>query len=693
MAEEKNNLVYHYFNLKGRGYAALLGKALWNKEMEWIKYDVSEWRAGKYDKSFLPFQQLPLLIEGDYSLGQSNSIVRYLGRKWGKEPDFTCDPARYGLYQALIEESWDIFEVAYNAFKSGQWDTGFKKLPKHFTNLEKLMTGDKFMGEIMMSDLSIFAAISVVLDCWPNALKGFSKLQSWYNKIESNPAVKSLNDSIPKYIASPKPTLYYFDGEGRAQIIRYAFDKGNVVFEDKRLTGEEFGALKKDSSSVVGQRFGSVPIVEHNGKIFAQSIACAQYAAELSINANVTPQQRAIDMQLLATHADIQTAVIKCKFGDEKSMENGKKVLPKQVEKFFGGLERILPDSGFVNGRSTLTIGDIAIYDTVVNNFLGIEKMKQSIDSYPKVKALVKAVKNYQPSEEKKHDIIKYEGKPRLIYFDAPGRAELTRLCFHAGGIEFKDERLSNEQFQAAKKDLSHPVAQRFGSVPILVHDSLHIAQSMACCQYAADLGINAHLTPLQRAIDVQILGAHAEVQSAMLKCLFGTDSEKAKGKNDLPAAFDKFFSAFERIYPDDGFLHGGSSPTLGDLAIYDLVSSQFPGLIKLGQSIDKFPKIQALVKAVQNYKPLGDYLIGRGDIKPNYMVISYKLDKRFHTKEFGDESSAEVYWKQLSEKFGSVLFHDKDREQVWSILKTKGPEDATNRVIKHKNGYLKAEK
>jgi hypothetical protein len=38
--------------------------------------------------------------------------------------------------------------------------------------------------------------------------------------------------------------LIYFDTEGRAEPIRLALFVGGIPFEDKRISGEEFGLLK-----------------------------------------------------------------------------------------------------------------------------------------------------------------------------------------------------------------------------------------------------------------------------------------------------------------------------------------------------------------------------------------------------------------------------------------------------------------
>merc|ERR1712110_1004906 len=91
----------------------------------------------------------------------------------------------------------------------------------------------------------------------------------------------------------------------------------------------------------------------------------------------------------------------------------------------------------------------------------------------------------------------------------------------------------------ALKSDPNSVPGQRFGSMPCIHHGNLKLAQSSACSQYAADLGINKKNNPSadQRALDTMMLGAHADLQSAMYKCVFGTDESKAAGKEALPKA------------------------------------------------------------------------------------------------------------------------------------------------------------
>eukprot|EP00939_MAST-03C_sp_MAST-3C-sp1_P001824 g1824.t1 len=204
--------------------------------------------------------------------------------------------------------------------------------------------------------------------------------------------------------------------------------------------------------------------------------------------------------------------------------------------------------------------------------------------------------------------------KPTLMYFAGPGRGEISRLALHAGGVSFEDKKLSFEEFGKVKFDSSKPgPGQKYGSLPIFLHGKLQLAQSQAIACYAGELGLTAKLNAAQRATDLMYLGVHADIQSAMYKCLFGTDESKAAGLKNLPEGTKKFLEAFERDLPTTGFVQGLSHPTLADLAIFDVCTSPFPGLPKLGVDISKYSKITALVASVKAFPALKTYLAARG--------------------------------------------------------------------------------
>merc|ERR1719453_2459722 len=88
-------------------------------------------------------------------------------------------------------------------------------------------------------------------------------------------------------------------------------------------------------------------------------------------------------------------------------------------------------------------------------------------------------------------------------------------------------------------------------------------------------------------------LNAHADLQSACYDCLFGSDESKAKGKDQLSDKVTPILQVLEGQLPASGFLHGGESPSLGDLCVFNVVTSKFPGLQALGVDMGPYPKIQ----------------------------------------------------------------------------------------------------
>ena len=73
----------------------------------------------------------------------------------------------------------------------------------------------------------------------------------------------------------------------------------------------------------------------------------------------------------------------------------------------------------------------------------------------------------------------------------APGRGELTRLAFIAGGVDFTDTRHSFDAWPALKGDPESVHAKMFGSMPCIKYCDVMLAQSKATAVYAASLGIS----------------------------------------------------------------------------------------------------------------------------------------------------------------------------------------------------------
>jgi len=75
-----------------------------------------------------------------------------------------------------------------------------------------------------------------------------------------------------------KITLYYFNFPGRAELIRLILHYNDINFEDKRITFDEWKDFKQAHKELFP--FGQMPVLEWNGKIYAQSQAIAKFLAQ-----------------------------------------------------------------------------------------------------------------------------------------------------------------------------------------------------------------------------------------------------------------------------------------------------------------------------------------------------------------------------------------------------------------------------
>jgi glutathione S-transferase len=89
--------------------------------------------------------------------------------------------------------------------------------------------------------------------------------------------------------------LHYFDGRGRAELIRMIFTAANKKFEDIRIKFDEWPKKKGE------YHFGQLPVLEIDGEKFSQSIAIAHYLAQQFGLAGKTP------LDALKCHAIVET--------------------------------------------------------------------------------------------------------------------------------------------------------------------------------------------------------------------------------------------------------------------------------------------------------------------------------------------------------------------------------------------------
>jgi len=188
--------------------------------------------------------------------------------------------------------------------------------------------------------------------------------------------------------ASSDMKLYYFNGMGRAEMIRMVLAAAGKKYEDIRLTSEEW-QVKKPSTP-----FGQLPMLEIDGKCFSQSKAISIYLAqEFGLYGKNNMDAFTIN-QVLDLLEDMIQLAIKFFFekDEAKKTELATAFTEKESVRFFGYFEKMLSESGtgFFVG-SQMTLADIAVY-TIHSGML--KKYMGTLDGAPQVAALVEKVGN-----------------------------------------------------------------------------------------------------------------------------------------------------------------------------------------------------------------------------------------------------------------------------------------------------------
>merc|ERR1712187_563360 len=109
---------------------------------------------------------------------------------------------------------------------------------------------------------------------------------------------------------------------------------------------------------------------------------------------------------------------------------------------------------------------------------------------------------------------------------------------------------------------------------------------------------------------------AHADVQTELLKCLFGSDESKEAAANKINESVAPHLKAIERNLPDSGFIKGGDTPSAADIVVFDLGTSSLPNIKELGVDLSPYPKFNKLVAAVGAYPPIAAYVAERPSYK-----------------------------------------------------------------------------
>ena len=205
-----------------------------------------------------------------------------------------------------------------------------------------------------------------------------------------------------------KITLYYFKIPfWRAEVTRLSLYIGDIPFEDYRIEGNDYDKFKK-TGELPNKKiapFKQLPVLDVDGKIFAQTGAIARFCGKLSgLYPKNDDYKAALIDQIIEGAQDINYLVTLS--GRDKDLERKKiardilatRHLPKWL-RFLEDLLKQNTESVYFVG-SDLTIADLAIWrllgwlksgmldgvpTTILDNYENLNKLREQIYKNPKV--------------------------------------------------------------------------------------------------------------------------------------------------------------------------------------------------------------------------------------------------------------------------------------------------------------------
>ena len=205
-----------------------------------------------------------------------------------------------------------------------------------------------------------------------------------------------------------KITLYYFKIPfWRAEVTRLSLFIGDIPFQDYRIEGDDYDKFKK-SGELPNKKiapFKQLPVLDVDGKIFAQTGAIARFCGKLSgLYPRNDDYKAALIDQIIEGAQDINYLVtLSGRDKDTKRKKIARDVLAtRHLPKWFQFLEDLLKQNTdsvyFV--ESDLTIADLAIWrllgwlksgmldgvpTTILDNYEHLNKLREEIYKNPKV--------------------------------------------------------------------------------------------------------------------------------------------------------------------------------------------------------------------------------------------------------------------------------------------------------------------
>ena len=187
----------------------------------------------------------------------------------------------------------------------------------------------------------------------------------------------------------------------------------------------------------------------------------------------------------------------------------------------------------------------------------------------------------------------------KLTYFNIRGRAELIRLIFVQGSVQYEDKRIAKEEWVELKPKTPN------GSLPTLEVDGKTLPGSIPIARFVAERFGLAGSNDIENTEIAGVMDCLTDLVTLFMKVMFEKDEIR---KAELKKNFDeeecpKYLSLLEKRVTAEGWLYG-SKVTYADLAFFNFsenlpaeVLAKYQGLKSVKENVGALPNIAQWVK------------------------------------------------------------------------------------------------
>nr|AYN44513.1 glutathione S-transferase A1 [Brachionus plicatilis] len=184
-------------------------------------------------------------------------------------------------------------------------------------------------------------------------------------------------------------TLYYFDGRGKAEIVRLAMAAANIPFTQEFVREKkQFEALRAEGKLL----FGQLPMVEYEGHHLVQSASMARFFAEKGDLLGSDEEERLkIDILFEGTR-DFNSSFMPYGFlGFKEVLDSAKATAMPRYLPIYNFLLSRNGSNGYLVG-SKVSLADLGLLEVVltIEELLGEDTLKP----YPEVQNFLKTMKS-----------------------------------------------------------------------------------------------------------------------------------------------------------------------------------------------------------------------------------------------------------------------------------------------------------